>query len=373
MAQGSIKKENNSWYYVFGYQDSISGKRKQKKKRGFKTKKDAQAALTKALNQLNEGTYVEPSKMKLNEFLDIWDDNKKLTVKVSTQLKYYYLLKNHIRPFLGHMPIANIKPLHISKLYSTLHEENREAATIQNVHKALVNIFNEAVKLQVVTQNVVLAVSIPKHKPREMNIWHQEEVQQFLKTTKDTAYELIYVLALNTGMRQGELIGLLWDDIDFEKKVIKIRHTIIAGSKKIQESTKTASSRRVIELSDTVIRLLKKHKTIQAKQSLKLGHGYQNMNLVNASLEGTPINPSNLRRNFNNLIEKANVPKIRFHDLRHTHASLMLQLGVNVKVISERLGHASTKITLDRYSHSLPTMQKEAAAIFDQFIYKYEK
>ena len=103
-----------------------------------------------------------------------------------------------------------------------------------------------------------------------------------------------------------------------------------------------------------------------------LSSGYQNMNLVNASLEGTPIDPSNLRRNFNTLIEKANVPKIRFHDLRHTHASLMLQLGVNVKVISERLGHASTKITLDRYSHSLPTMQKEATTIFDRYIYKGE-
>lgn len=264
MAQGSIKKENNSWYYVFDYPDSVSGKRKQKKKRGFKTKKDAQAALTKALNQLNEGTYVEPSKMTLNEFLDIWDDNKKRTVKVSTQLKYYYLLKNHIRPFVGNIPIANIKPLHISKLYSTLHENSRNTATLQSVHKILVNIFNEAMKLQVVVHNVVLAVSAPKHKPREMNIWHQEQVQQFLRTTEKTAYELIYVLALNTGMRQGELLGLLWDDIDFEKKVIKVRHTIIAGSKDIQESTKTTSSRRVIELSDTVIRLLKRHKILQS-------------------------------------------------------------------------------------------------------------
>lgn len=233
----------------------------------------------------------------------------------------------------------------------------------------LVNIFNEAVKLQVVIQNIVVAVSKPKHKPKEMNIWHQEQVQQFLKTATDTSFELIYVLALNTGMRQGELLGLLWDDIDFEKKVIKVRHTIIAGSKEIQESTKTASSRRVIELSDTVVHLLKKHKTKQAEQRLKLGTGYQNMNLVNASLVGTPINPKNLRRNFYNLIKKASVPQIRFHDLRHTHASLMLQLGVNVKVISERLGHASTKITLDRYSHSLPTMQKEATTVFDNYIY----
>ncbi|QNF28514.1 tyrosine-type recombinase/integrase [Metabacillus elymi] len=373
MAQGSIKKENNNWYYVFGYQDPISGKRKQKKKRGFKTKKEAQAALTKALSQVNEGTYIEPSKMALNEFLDIYIENKKRTVSINTQQKYYYTIENHIRPFLGHMLIANLKPLHMSQLYTTLHEEKRSAATIQNVHKVLVNIYNQAVKLQVVPHNIVLAISTPKHKPQEMNIWTQEQVQMFLKTAEETPYELVYVLALNTGMRQGELIGLLWDDIDFEKQVIKVRHTIINGSKKIQESTKTTSSRRVIELSNTIIRLLKKHKTVQAEQRLKLGNGYQNMNLVNASLEGTPINPSNLRRNFNNLIKKVNVPKIRFHDLRHTHASLMLQLGVNVKVISERLGHASTKITLDRYSHSLPTMQKEAATIFDQFIYAGRK
>ena len=125
----------------------------------------------------------------------------------------------------------------------------------------------------------------------------------------------------------------------------------------------------MIELTDTVVHLLKRHKTKQAEQRLKLGAGYQNMNLVYASLVGTPINPKNLRRNYNNLIEKASVSQIRFHDLRITHASLMLQLGVNVKVISERLGHASTKITLNHYSHSLPAMQKEATTAFDNFIY----
>lgn len=373
MAQGSIKKENNNWYYVFGYTDPFTGKRKQKKKRGFKTKKEAQTALTKALNQLNEGSYVEPSKMILNEFLDIWIENKKRTVGIAAQQKYTYLSQNHIRPFLGRMLIANIKPIHISQLYSTLNEEGRNAATIKETHKALVNIFNQAVKLQVLVQNVVTAVEAPKHKPREMNIWTQEQVQQFLKTIESTPYELIYVLALNTGMRQGELLGLLWDDIDFEKKVIKVRHTVIPGLEGVQESTKTASSRRVIELSDTVISQLKKHKALQSEKRLKLGSGYQNLKLVNASSVGTTINNKNLRRNFNSLIAKANVPCICFHELRHTHASLMLQLGVNVKVISERLGHASTKITLDLYSHSLPTMQKEAATIFDQFIYAAEK
>ena len=348
MAQGSIKKENNNWYYVFDYPNPITGKRKQQKKRGFKTKKDAQAALTKALNQLNEGTYVEPSKMTLNEFLDIWIESKKLTVKVNTQQKYHYILQNHIRPFLGQMRVASIKPLHISQLYSELHEKGRSNATMQSVHTVLVNIFNEAVKLQVVTQNVVVAISKPQHKPQEMNIWNQEEVQKFLEVATDTPYELVYVLAINTGMRQGELLGLLWDDVDFEKKVIKVRHTITAGSNEVQESTKTAS---------------------RAEQRLKLGDSYQNMNLVTASTVGTPINPKNLRRNFNSLIKKASVPQIRFHDLRHTHASLMLQLGINVKVISERLGHASSKITLDRYSHSLPTMQKEATKAFDNFIY----
>lgn len=297
---------------------------------------------------MNEGTYVEPSKMTLNKFLDIWIENKKRTVKVNTLQKYLYILQNHIRPIVGQMQIASIKPLHISQLYSELHEKGRSNATIQSVHTVLVNIFNEAVKLQVVNQNVVVAVSKPKHKPQEMNIWNKEQVQQFLEIARGTSFELIYALALNTGMRQGELLGLLWDDIDFEKKVIKVRHTIIAGSKEVQESTKTTSSRRVIELSGNVIGLLKKHKTKQAEQRLKLGTGYKNMNLVNASLVGTPINPKNLRRNFNNLIKKASVPQIRFHDLRHTHASLMLQIGINVKVISERLGHASTKITLDR-------------------------
>ncbi|WP_246204141.1 site-specific integrase [Pallidibacillus pasinlerensis] len=202
-----------------------------------------------------------------------------------------------------------------------------------------------------------------------MKVWDVEEVRRFLEVAKESHYYMVYFIALTTGMRQGEILGLSWNDINFDDGVIHVRQTLSKDGKKIIPSTKTASGTRSIAMPDELIIALKQHKISQGKHRLQLGPLYQDMNLVNSSEKGTPINASNLRRNFSIFIKKANVKKIRFHDLRHTHATLLLKQGVHPKIVSERLGHADTRITLDRYSHLLPNMQKDTAREFGKMLF----
>jgi len=171
-------------------------------------------------------------------------------------------------------------------------------------------------------------------------------------------------------MRRGEILGLRWKDVDFDKGILYVRQTLSKDGKKFLSGAKTDSSVRSIKLSNETIAVLKKHKARVAKEKLKCGPDYVDYDLVICTSKGTPVNPENLKRTFERLIKAAGVPKIRFHDLRHTHATMLLAQGVHAKVISERLGHSNIKTTLDIYSHVLPNMQEEAANQIDALLSK---
>ncbi|MEH7094055.1 tyrosine-type recombinase/integrase [Neobacillus vireti] len=368
---GSVRKEASKWYYVIELGKDSKGKRKQKKKRGFKTKKEAQAALTKALHELNSGIYIEPSNQKLGEFLEEWLNYKKTKIADSSYSTYYINLKTHILPEFENMPLANLKPLHIQHFYTMLlNEKKLHHNTVRKIHTMLVNALDRAVKFDMVVKNAAKLVDPPKESKAEMKVWSVDEVHSFLDAAKDSPFFMVYNIAINTGMRQGEILGLSWDCVNFEDNLLSVKQTLGHDGKTLKSTTKTAAGMRSIAIPEELVEELKRHKLEQKKQRLRLGSIYTDMNFVNASEVGTPINPSNLRRNFNSLIKKANAEKIRFHDLRHTHATLLLQQGVHPKIVSERLGHADTRMTLDRYSHLLPNMQRETAQKFGELLYR---
>ncbi|MDR9796318.1 site-specific integrase [Aeribacillus pallidus] len=207
------------------------------------------------------------------------------------------------------------------------------------------------------------ALSIEKHKwdSKEITIWNLQQVTSFLKVAKSSPYYIAFFLAVMTGMRQGEILGLCWKDIDFENEYLYVRQTLTHDGKEFKDGAKSKASNRSIGLDIHTISVLKQERKKVAANKLKYRIAYNNFDLVVCNSKGKPINPRNLLRSFNNLVTKANLPKIRFHDLRHTNASLILQQGKNIKLISERLGDSSVKITLDTYSHVLPNMQKEAS------------
>lgn len=243
---------------------------------------------------------------------------------------------------------------------NSLRDEGLKRGTIEKIIKLIRNSLEHAIDLELITKNVASKMKLPKGDKEELTVWDEQEVQLFLKATQDSRYSIVFHMALVTGMRQGELLGLRWKDVDLEQGHLTISQTLSHDGKTFLLGGKTKSSLRKILLPASTVAKLKKHRAVVLKEKLSQGEEYQDNDLVMCTPSGTPINPANVRRSLNALIKKAAVPKIRFRDLRHTHATLLLAKGVNVKVISERLGHSNIKITLDTYSHVLPTMQEDA-------------
>ncbi|PFK49394.1 site-specific integrase [Bacillus thuringiensis] len=369
--KGSVKKDKRTGKYFYIVDigiDPLTGKRKQKKKRGFITKKEAENALTKLLSEVHTGTYVEPSKLLYGEYLENWFNTKKHSVGIQTANVLKGYLNSRIIPSLGNIKLAKLTSLHMQNYVNSLRNEGLKRGTIEKIIKIIRNSLEHAIDLELISKNVAVKTKLPKADKEELTVWNEQEVQLFLKVTQDSRYSIVFHMALVTGMRQGELLGVRWKDVDLEKGHLIISQTLSHDGKTFLLGGKTKSSLRKILLPASTVAKLKKHRAVVLKEKLSQGEEYQDNDLVMCTPSGMPINPANIRRSLNALIKKAAVPKIRFHDLRHTHATLLLAKGVNVKVISERLGHSNIKITLDTYSHVLPTMQEHAVNKIEEIL-----
>ncbi|PHE73276.1 site-specific integrase [Bacillus wiedmannii] len=369
--KGSVKKDKKTGKYYYTVDigiDPLTGKRKQKKKRGFITKKEAENALTKVLSEVNTGTYIEPSKLSYGEYLQDWFNTKKHSVGIQTAKVLKGYLNSRIIPSLGNFKLAKLTSLHMQNYVNSLRDDGLKRGTIEKIIKIIRNSLEHAIDLELISKNVATKTKLPKSDKEELTVWNEQEVQLFLKVAQDSRYSIVFHMALVTGMRQGELLGVRWKDVDLEKGHLTISQTLSHDGKTFLLGGKTKSSLRKILLPASTITKLKKHRAVMLQEKLSQGEEYQDNDLVMCTPYGTPINPANVRRSLNALIKKAAVPKIRFHDLRHTHATLLLAKGVNVKVISERLGHSNIKITLDTYSHVLPTMQEDAVNKIEEIL-----
>jgi len=367
---GSVKKDGNTWYYVLEL-GKVNGKRKQKKKRGFKTKKEAQIALVQAEHELfNSGRILEPSLMLYKDYLKSWLDDKKIQIKESTFYTYSWLIDRYIVPHLGDIEISKIKPIDIQKFLNELINNNLiSRENVQKTHSLINNSLKKAMKWDLIKQNPATLVDRPKSFKNELKVWSIEEVKLFLEVSKSSRYYIAFLLAITTGMRQGEILGLRWKDIDFLNNTLSVRQTLNHKGTKITPGAKTKSGIRNISLPIETINALKTHKILIESEQVNSGILYQDNNLVVCTNIGTPCIPRNLMRTFYNHIEYANVTRIRFHDIRHTHATILLKQGINPKVVAERLGHSNIRITLDTYSHVLPTMQSETANKINELLF----
>ena len=377
--KGSVKKRGKSWCYVVDLPRRADGKRNQKIKSGFRTRKEAEAALATTMTEANKGEYIEPSRMTVKDYLTKWlEDSVKHNNKKSTLVNYKYLLETHVFEEIGEIELGSLQPRHLQQLYSDKLQNGRvdgegglSATTVRRIHAVLRKALSTAVKWQLIRLNPADAVDAPKQSRKEMKCLTKEDVETFLEAVQSDTYKVLYLVAIMTGMRRGEILGLRWQDVDLDNGQASIRQSYIAlhdGSMHL-DTTKTKGSERTVALPNSVVQALRKHKVLQAAHQLKLGPAYKDHDLVFASEMGTPINASNLNRNFKQTLKKAGLPNIRPHDLRHTHATLMLQEGVHPKIVSERLGHSSIQITLDTYSHVLPNLQSEAAQKLDKALF----
>lgn len=285
----------------------------------------------------------------------------KNAVRGQTADNYQSIINTRITPALGKTPLSSLTPLQIEKLLNTLRCEGLSDSYIKKVFNVIKASLHKAVRWGLIARNPAALVGVPRVSTKELRVWDAAEVERFLKASVSDRYHVVFLLALATGMRKGEILGLRWKDIDFDNKVLCIRQILSHDGKQLLNETKTKASRRVIDLPEEVVTALKKHKRQVLTEKLRTGETYTDYDLVACTSTGNMLNPSNISRSFLRCIKAADVPRIRFHDLRHTHGSLLIAAGINVKVVAERFGHSSTRMTLDTYTHLMPSMQREAA------------
>ena len=269
----------------------------------------------------------------------------------------------HVLPMLGKVQLQKLSPQHLQKLYNQKLAEGYAPQTVKHIHRVLHRALGDALRWLLVARNICDAVDAPRVPKKEMQALTGEQAQQFLAVAAGDPLEALYVVALTTGMRQGELLGLKWTDLDLAVGTVQVRRTITRLAKKgfTVSEPKTAKSRRKIHLTHLAIEALKRHRIRQNEAKLAAGPAWDEQGWVFCNTVGRPIEVGNMiRRSFRRILTKAELPIIRFHDLRHSAASLLLSLGVHAKIVQELLGHSQISLTLDTYSHVLPSLQEEA-------------
>jgi integrase len=306
----------------------------------------------------------------LAEFLERWlRDYAANMVKPSTFQRYHAAISRHISPHLGAVRLDKLHAVHIQAMHSKCSDEGLSQQTLLHHHRILNVALKQAVDWGLLAANPTAGVRAPRPRRAEMQVLDRGQAQAVLAASaaKDANLGLIVGLALATGLRIGELLALRWPDIDFETGRLSVRRTVqrITGKGLVFGATKTHRSGRAVTLGESTFKALLEHHASQAALIASSGDAYNDLGLIFAQPLGDPYDPGRVSRAFRKLLSNAELPTLRFHDLRHTHATLLLAGGVHPKVVSERLGHATVSLTLDRYSHVLPGLQDEAARVID--------
>jgi integrase len=336
-----------------------------------KTRADVARKLAQALRDQEQGAPVVDERQTLEAFLVSWLDMVAPTLEASTVQRYKELMTLHVIPAVGKTRLTRLAPQQIQALYASTLEEGLSPTTVHHLHAALHRALEIAVKLGAVGRNVCDHVEAPRIVKTEMRVLARDEARQLLDTAKGTRYEALLTVALATGMRQGELLGLRWRDVDMDAGMLSVTSSLTwhrAEKVWVIKQPKTRRSRRRIALKAPIVETIRAHWRAQLAQRLALGAAWEDNDLVFCTGQGRPLAARNIERIFHTLLERAALPRIRFHDLRHTCATLALKAKVQPKIVSEMLGHASVAVTLDIYSHVLPDMQDDAAAAMAEML-----
>jgi integrase len=352
----NIKKDKKGkYYFVISAGFTLEGKRRQIKRTGFSSKKEAEEAYLKIKNELLQESFVDPSAVTMETFIDKWKKRKKQQIEYSTFIRYAQICRLQILPTIGSMKIQKISTMIIQNLIDNFVDNGFSRRSCQQILAVLKDIFRYAIKDGIIKVNPVQEIDLPKPSKAEMIIWDTEDINLFIsqRHEKDRGrYYVAVLMALFTGMRKGEILGLTWDKIDFENNKISISQILECDGSKLSKRTKTKQIRHVL------IPELLKEELVKHKKLIKKTTSENPDNLVFCSKRGKRVVPNTLNDVLDKICNKYNLPRMKFHDLRHTHATMLIKENINIKVIQERLGHARASTTLDIYSHVLPSMQQ---------------
>lgn len=380
------KRGKNSWLLVVEAGYDPNGKRIKRTKtvKGM-GKREAEKELAKFVTEVESGEYIAPEKMTFRAFVEEWKikyGEKELAPKtLATYMRYF---KNRIFPYFGHMRLDEIKPFHIINFLSELTQEGKRqdgkdgclsSGSIVYIYRVIKNVFTRAVEWKIIKTNPVGEIKRPKISYKEILVYNEEEVRQLFICLEDEAihWRMMITLALTTGLRRGELVALEWKHIDLETGTIEVKQNIsssVNGSAIITEP-KTNKSKRKVSLPDSVCQQLKEYNLHCRKEKLRLGDSWKGGDrfFVFFNAEGKSFYPESPYLWFRTFLKKHNLRYIRFHDLRHTSATILINQGVHAKIISERLGHASISTTMNVYGHALQSADKEAANKFESIFH----
>jgi integrase len=355
----TVKKGNRYYAVIYEGINPATGKERRRWYAAGSRKVDAERMATDLVKRLNDGDYRAPEKLTLGDYLTgRWLPAQRSQLRASTFHSYQRTIELHVLPTLGNIPLARLLPEDLDALYSRLLENGRRnkrggalaPASVRYVHRVLRKALGDAHRKGTLARNPAILADPPRKAGEvdgsEMHVWTAAELARFLDAIADERLAPAYHLAIATGMRRGEILGLRWSDVDLTARRLSVRQALIAVAYAVRFSdVKTTAGRRTIDISRGDVDVLTRWRRRHTEERLLIGPSFEDHGLVFCRPDGKPIHPERFSRTFDQLVARHGLPTIRLHDLRHTHASLLLKDGVPIKVVSERLGHASASFT----------------------------
>jgi integrase len=372
--KGSIRERSpGRWAIILDQRDPETGKRKRKWHSFEGTKREAQVECSRLITAITGGTYHEPNKVALGDFLSRWVDHIKSQVSPKSHERYAGLVNQNIKPLLGAVLITKLKPAQISEAYTKALAGGRRddkagglsPRTVGHMHRVLKQALGQAVRWELIIRNPADAVDPPKVDWKPMQTYDLPQTADLIEAVRGAPIFLPALLAVLCGLRRGEICALRWRNVDLATGQISVVESLEQTKAGLRFKSPKSGKGRTVELSETVIEELRAHRLKRAQELLRLGKPLSDDDLVIAHADGSIVQPIYVSQQWAREIAKTELAHLRFHDLRHAHATHLLANGVHPKVASERLGHSKVGITLDLYSHVIPGMQKDAVATVD--------
>ena len=360
--EGSITRRKDGLYMGrYSVQTATGSKRKTIY---GKTRQEVSEKLNQALANRDSGLIFDAENLTVGEYLDKWlRDSVQGSVRASTYKSYGHQVRRYLKPSLGWMKLRKLSPMHIQGMYREMQDRGLSARTVEYTHAVLHRALKQARRWGVVNRNVTEDVDPPQVKREEIQPLNCDQTRALLKSAEGNRLEALYIVAVHTGMRPGEILALKWDDVDLDSGTLQLNRALYDGE---FNAPKTPRSRRRIKLTNGSVKALKAHRKRQLEERMRHAGLWQDNGLVFPSTVGTPLSHRNLVRSFKALLKSAGLPQaFRLYDLRHTCATLLLSRNVHPKYVQELLGHASIALTLDTYSHVIPGMDGGTAGAME--------
>lgn len=372
--KGHIRERSpGHWAIILDIRDPETGNRKRRWHSFKGGKRQAQDECSRLISEMNGGTYLEPSKTTVAQFLDRWLDHMRSQISAKSHARYSELARKNIAPLLGSVVLSKLRPALISTAYSKALTSGRRDGTgglspqtVTHMHRVLKQAIGQAVKWELLNRNPVDAVDPPRTVRAAMQTYDLDQTAELIEAMRPTRMLIPTLLAVLCGMRRGEVAALRWENVDLNAGQLAILASAEQVGGKVRYKTPKSGKGRTLALSASLVEELRAYRLRQAEELLKVGVRLSDSTFVVAQADGTPLQPDTLTQDWFRKLAGTSLPRIRFHDLRHAHATHMLGSGVHPKVASERLGHSKIGITLDLYSHVLPGMEADAAERVDE-------